>query len=101
MNPSIPRPGARLVGRYSCPSVSSVADLTPPPASDPYARESFQRVGAFLFDAVANDMGWDFSWLSVVDCLEGRYFDADSATPSAACPAASRAVGTRNGEQET
>ncbi len=30
-----------------------------------------------------------------------RYFDADSAAPTAACPAASRAVSTRNGEQLT
>jgi hypothetical protein len=30
-----------------------------------------------------------------------RYFEADSDAPSAACPAASRAVSTRNGEQDT
>ncbi len=33
--------------------------------------------------------------------IERVYFDADSAFPSAAWPAASRAVGTRNGEQDT
>jgi len=31
----------------------------------------------------------------------GRYFEADSAVPTTACPAASRAVSTRNGEQLT
>ena len=29
------------------------------------------------------------------------YFEADSDSPTAACPAASRAVSTRNGEQLT
>jgi hypothetical protein len=33
--------------------------------------------------------------------LAGRYVDADSDVPTAACPAASRAVSTRNGEQLT
>jgi hypothetical protein len=32
---------------------------------------------------------------------DGGYFDADSAEPTAACPAASRAVSTRKGEQLT
>jgi hypothetical protein len=30
-----------------------------------------------------------------------RYFEADSAEPTAACAAANRAVSTRNGEQLT
>lgn len=32
---------------------------------------------------------------------DGAYFEADSAPPIAAWPAASRAVSTRNGEQDT